>query len=221
MRRKIIGLLNSFSQGKSGGDMVFIEIMKRIKGFDKIIITSEIGKKICLESGLKGYYSITTTESEFNNIIGIYLNRIIKALFLRFEIKENDVLLGSSDFLPDVLPIFIWKFRNRKAIWVQHVFHLIPGFRKIPFLAQKLSFLQIKLLADKIIVDNHLLKKELINQGFDENKIYVIYPGIDIKYLSLFEKSKISFDAVFLGQFRLSKGIFELINIWRMVWVNR
>jgi glycosyltransferase involved in cell wall biosynthesis len=210
--------MNAYSQGKSGGDMVFIEIAKRIKKYDKVIITSSLCQKLCQKSGLEGKYLITTCESEFRNVILTYLKRTVKAFFLKLKLKDKDILLGTSDFLPDVLPIFWLKLRNKKNKWVQHIFHLISPSRRTSFLAQKISLFLIKHLADLVVVDNKLLKDDLIKIGFDSRKIFVNYPGIDLEYLKLVKIDITSgYEGIFMAQLRPSKGIFDLIKIWKLV----
>lgn len=217
-RLRLIAFMNAYSQGKSGGDMVFIEIAKRLKDYDKVIVTSLLGKKLCQESGLKGKFLITTRESEFRNVIWTYLRRTIKATFLKLKLKDKDILLGTSDFLPDVLPIFCLKLRNKKTRWVQHIFHLIPPNRQIPFLAQKVSLFLIKHLADLVVIDNRLLRQDLINIGLNPQKIVVNHPGIDLKYLrSIKPKTEGRYEGIFMAQLRPSKGIFDLIKIWKLV----
>lgn len=221
-RDRLIAFMNAYSQGKSGGDMVFIEIAKRFRDYDKVIVTSLLGKKLCQENGLQGKYLVTTQEPEFRNVVWTYIKRIIKAFFLKLKVEKRDVFLGTSDFLPDVLPIFWLKLRNKKNKWVQHIFHLTPSSRKIPFLAQKVSLLLIKHLADSVVVDNHLLQEELIKVGLDSQKIVVNHPGINLQYLRLAgaKKEKI-YDGIFMAQMRSSKGIFDLIKIWQWVCQER
>lgn len=215
---KVIAFMNAYSQGKSGGDVVFIEIAKRLGGYDKLIITSLLGKKLCQRNGVKGNYLITTRELEFKNVAWTYLQRIIKVLRLKLELGSSDVFLGTSDFLPDVLPAFFLKIKNDNNRWVQHIFHLIPSSRKIPFLAQRLSFNLIKRKADLIVVDNTLLKKELIRLGFPSRKIFINYPGIDLDYLkSVRPKEENAYEGVFMAQLRPQKGIFDLLKIWKVV----
>ena len=216
-RPRLIAFMNSYSQGKSGGDMVFIEIAKRIKSFEKVIITSYLGKKLCQENGIEAKYLVTTKEFEFKNVILTYLQRTIKAFFFDFKVKKNNVLLGTSDFLSDVLPIFWLKIKNPKVKWIQHIFHLIPSLRKISYFAQKISFLLIKNRADLIIVDNSLLKKELVKLGFNKKKIEVNYPGIKLEYLKKIKPAKRGYEGIFMAQLRPSKGIFDLIKIWKLV----
>lgn len=210
--------MNAFSQGKSGGDMVFIEIAKRIKNYDKVTVTSLLGKNLCQECGLEGKFLITTRELEFRNVIFTYIRRILKTFFLKLEIKKGDIFWATSDFLPDILPIFLLKKKNSQLKWIQHIFHLISSERKLPFRFQKISFFMIRKLADVVVVDNSQLRDDLVNLGFSKEKIFVNYPGINFEYLRTFKaKRGFSYDGIFMAQFRESKGIFDLLKIWKLV----
>jgi glycosyltransferase involved in cell wall biosynthesis len=219
--RKLIAFMNSYSQGKSGGDVCFIEVAKRINKFDRIVITSLLGKKLCEIKGLKANYLITTKEQNFKKVISTYFKRIIKAFFLRMKIDSKDILYSTSDFLPDVLPAFYQKIKNKNVFWIQKIFHLIPSGRLIPHYAQKASFLFIKHFADLVIVDNRLLKEGLIHQRFNVNKIEENSVGIDTKYFKDIKAIEgKEYDATFLGRLHPSKGIFALIEIWKFVCKN-
>lgn len=215
---KLIAFFNAYSHGKAGGDSVFIEIAKRLTDFEITVITSELGKTFCQQAGLQADYRITSNESTFTKVISTYLKRTWKAFFFNLDLHPNDILLGTSDFFPDVLPIYWLRLGNQKLKWIQHVFHLIPSSRKIPYVTQKISLFLIKHLADAIVVDNHILKEELLRIGFDAKKIFVNYPGIDLPYLhSISKDSKTIYDGVCMAQIRPSKGILELIDIWKFV----
>ena len=222
MKRKLIAFLNSYSQAISGGDACFIELAKRMDKFEKVVVTSLLGRKLCEAKGLTANYLVTTQEQNFRNVIFTYLKRIIKAIFLRIKIDNEDILYSTSDFLPDVLPAFCQKIKNKYAYWVQKIFHLIPTNRFIPHFAQKISFFLIKNFADLVIVDNRLLQEELIRQGFDANKIEVNPPGIDVKYFKDIKPSgEKGYDANFLGRLHPSKGIFDLVDVWKLVCENK
>jgi glycosyltransferase involved in cell wall biosynthesis len=216
--RRLIAFMNSYSQAISGGDACFIEMAKRMNKFEKIVVTSLLGKKLCEVKGLTASCLITTRENKFKNIIRTYFVRIIKAIFLKLEIGDGDILYSTSDFLPDVLPAFYQKIKNSRVSWVQKVFHLIPSDRIIPYLAQKLSFFFIKHYSDLVIVDNHLLKQVLIRLGFKEGRVKVNTPGIDFDYFSNIKPLEGKrYDAVFLGRLHPSKGIFDIVDIWKLV----
>ena len=216
--RKLIAFMNAYTQGMSGGDARFIEVVKRLDNFEKIVVTSLLGSNTCLSRGLRAKYLVTTREKYFRNVILTYLKRLIKALLLNIDINKNDILYSTSDFLPDVFPAFFYKIKNKDSMWVQLIFHLIPKNRKIPYCAQRISFLFIKNFADLIIVDNILLRKELVALGFKIQKVKVNTPGIDLKYfLNLKSEKKNGYDGVFLGRLHPSKGIFDLVKIWKTV----
>lgn len=247
-KRVVICIFNSYINvsgldvrymGLSGGDARFIEIFKRIKYFDKVIITSLVGRKICEHNNLEARFILTTKELQASNIVFTDFIRIIKALFLKIEIRDNDTIYSTSDFLMDTLPGFVWKFRNRKANWVVCVFLLVPSLFKdysrsysktnnfsIPsfnrilyFFSQQLTISLGRRWADHILVLNRIDKEYLTrNRGIDESKIIVVNGGVDYEHIiSLRSEKTKTYDAVFLGRMHAQKGIFDLIKIWRIV----
>ncbi len=215
--------MNSYSDGKSGADKAFIEIFKRIKNINVTVVTSKLGKQLCEKEKMPSNYIITTKETEFNHVRLIYFRRIIQAVLLILNVGRFDIIYSTSDALADVLPAFIFKVRNglkpvvTKVVWVQKIFHLIPKERKLSHLAQEISFTISKRFADVIIVDNKLLKEELIIQDFPNNKIKVNHLGVDHEFFRKIPAANKKVDATFLGRLHESKGIFDLIKIWKIV----
>jgi len=209
--------MNAYSQGISGGDNAFIELAKRINDFDITIVTSQLGKTLCLRKGLKADFIITTKETRFTNVIYIYLKRIFKSFFLKMKLNKGDILFGTSDSLPDTIPIFILKKRNRHIPWIQKFYHFIPGDRRISHLSQRLSIRFIRKFSDLTIIGNNSLKNEFLSSGFRKEQIAVSYPGINLDILESIKPDKKRYDCVFMGQLRPQKGIFDIINIWHLV----
>ena len=218
--KKILAFMNAYTSGKGGGDVIFLELCKYLDQYAEItVITSWLGKKLALEYCDSLNFIIIDKRKYFKNIISTYLFRGIKALFLKIKLRSGDFLYGTSDFLPDVLPAFFYKLCNKKVIWIQKIYHIIPTNRKISFLAQNLSFFLIKLLTDKIIVINKDVKEYLIKKGFDGKKIEIIYPGINLNNIQNKKyKGCTNYDAVFVGRLVESKGIYDLIEIWSLVY---
>lgn len=215
---RLIAFMNSYTEGISGGDTCFIEIAKRMKGYDKVVITSLLGKEACETAGLKAGYLITSRELRPKNVILTYFNRILVALLLGIKINKGDILYSTSDFLPDVIPAFYKKIRNPDAVWIQKMFHLIPSDRFLSYYTQRISFFFIKRFADLVIVDNSLLKKDLIKLKFNDRKVALNRLGIDLGYLNTVKaKDKKRYDGVFLARLHPSKGIFDLVEIWRLI----
>lgn len=210
----IFAFLNSYTEGLSGGDACFINNAKYLNRKDNLtIVTSALGKILCQNNRIRANYLITSQEKRFSNVMFTYFIRTLKTLLINIPL-DNSILYSSSDFLPDVLAPYIQKIFHKKHIWVQKIFHLIPKNRVIPSLFQRLCFLFIK-SADIIIVDNAKLKSDLENNyGLSSGKIFVIPPGVDISYFKKIKKEKKKYDAIFIGQLRESKGIFDIPNIW-------
>ena len=217
--KKIFAFMNAYTSGKSGGDVIFLELCKYFNQYTEVtVITSWLGKELALEYCDNLNFIITDKRKHFKNIIFTYLFRGIKSLFIKIKLKPGDVLYGTSDFLPDVLPIFFKKLSNKKVIWMQKIYHIIPAGRKISFFAQNLSFFLIKLLADKIIVINKDVKEYLVKKGFNADKIEIIYPGINLNKIQNRKYDyPTNYDAVFVGRLVESKGIHDIIDIWSLI----
>lgn len=225
--RRLIAFMNAYSSGRNGGDVVFAETVKRLKKMDTVVITSRLGKRFCLANGLKGSFYLTSTESEFDNVWVIYLKRVIRALLLKIDVQPSDLILGSSDYFPDVFPILKLKLTFPQTPWIQYVHHLILDWRKRPgnlavnivnYFFQRLSLYAIRRFSDKIVVVNSLVKKALVDRGFEAKKIAVIPNGLTLSYFfNIKPHEKNRFQAVFLGRIQPSKGILELIHIWKIV----
>lgn len=211
----ILAYLNSYTHGRSGGDMVFVEIASRLedKGHGFKIVTSLLGKELCEEVGAEANYFMTTREKAFKNIVFTYLKRVIVGVYYALKIPDSKIVLATSDFLPDVFPSISNKIFS-KSVYIQHIFHVINKERPFPYYSQKLSFFLIKKFADAVIVDNNLLVEDLVSLGFCKKKIYVNYPGIRLSYLNQVTLRDSGFDGVFMAQLRESKGIFDLVEIW-------
>ncbi len=226
-RKRIFFLFNSFVS-ISGADIRFIEMAKRMDGFNKIIVTSSLGKKICEENGLDAKYLLTTKEKQIKNVPVIYLARMIRALLSKIGANHHDVLFSSSDILPDVFPAFLLKIRKPMVRWIAPVYHLIPHSSKRPggyklsnilsYLGQRLSLRLIN-RADLIITETNFLRNKLIEEyQVSPDKITAVQSGFNPKVIDnvIWNREKI-YDVCFLARLHLSKGILDLIKAWSYV----
>ncbi len=234
---KIIGLMNSYSENISGGDIHFIEIFKRLKG-KKLVITSKLGEKTCKKMALSAKYFITSQEKKIKNICFTYFKRTFKALSLLTRLDDHyNFIYSSSDFLPDTIPAFFYKKRFPKTKWIVLIHLLLPslfrdytksfspqnsfffpGFKRtLYFFGQRLTIFLANKKANKILVLNNLDKKLLVDKlKVKANKVKVTSNGISYKKAKLAEKEKI-YDGIFIGRFHHQKGIFDLVKIWQFV----
>lgn len=219
---KIVAFMNTYSQGRSGADVRFVEITRHWKNINITLITSQMGSYFSKELKFSGDFLITSKEKEFKNPILTYIIRTIKALLFNIKTDSYTVLYSTSDFFPDIIPAFILKNRFNK--WISVIHHIYPHYKKrggniitniVAFYLQKLSFYLIKKKSDKIIVVNELIKKDLLTFGFVNEKIIVSSNGINLKYINRIKVSNTKYDGIYLGRLGYSKGIFDLIKIWK------
>lgn len=153
-----------------------------------------------------------------------YLLRIIKCTQILLSIKGGTIIYSSTNIFPDIVPAFIAKIKNPKIFWVARIHHLAPKpqnrsgnliINSISYITQEISLVCVK-KADKVAVLNDNLLPTLIKKGFDKSKLIVLPAGIDSEKWQ-FAKSSKTFDAIFLGRLHPSKGIYDLIPIWKLV----
>jgi glycosyltransferase involved in cell wall biosynthesis len=224
--------------GKTGGLVRLIQVMKRFSADpDKINVQINCTGQVAgyfRDSGLEVKYRIIKSSLTFYGNLELCL----KALFLMIrhisvfiipKTKNNDeknVVYCSSDLFWEVILAYIAKFKNKDVEWVQVIHHIYPSWRArsgsvvTNFFGeyfQKFSFFLICRKADKIILVNPLIKDSLIKNGFRKEKIYVLSNGVDVEYFDRIIKEEPSYDGVFLGRLSVSKGIDDLIEIWKNV----
>ncbi len=83
------------------------------------------------------------------------------------------------------------------------------------FISRKLLIWSIN-NADKVLTISKDLKKDLTRYGVKKN-ISVIPVGIDIALYKKIKKQKKIYDAIFIGRHTPEKGIFDLIDVWKLV----
>jgi glycosyltransferase involved in cell wall biosynthesis len=151
-------------------------------------------------------------------------------LVLRTDFLEKrdgkTIVYSSSDLFWEVIPAYFFKKRKKSVKWVQVIHHIYPDWKKRPgskltnffgYYLQRFSFWLIKRRADRIIVIGRSVEKDLIQLGFDDQKIWVSSNGIDFAHLSDLPSSSFSYDGVFLARLSHSKGILDLVEIWKQV----
>ena len=233
-KKNILVFMNSFwndGKGISGGDQMFIQIFKRIQNkINQIFLyTNRDGEKIIKSNKInKIKFFISNQRYDKFTLILNYLLRTYAALSC-LGLTNIDIIYSTSDFFPDVFPAFLYKFFHKKGKWIQYIFHIYPNWYQRPGnklrnltaqFFQQLSLIFIK-KADCIVNINTYVKQYLCKKGFDPNKIIINTPGINYSYLNNLKLSNMeqAYDGVFLSRLMPSKGIFDLIKIWKEVVV--
>ncbi len=143
-----------------------------------------------------------------------YVHRIIIGILrAAFDRNRYELVYSASDFLADSLPAFIYKLKGSK--WIAGYF--LHAFKSNPlhYFSQKVVRQLIKWFADMVLVTNPTMYPI-----FPDKKKAWINGGIDLSLAGVSDKPKI-YDAVFCGRIHHSKGIDELLEIWKLVIKDR
>lgn len=228
------------NQSTSGGVIRQMEILKRLSKKPNVVLWIVTSKAYCdafRENHVKAIYRVTPYFINGESLAEILLDSILRSIYASIAIilpKGGNILIYSpSDFLWDTFPAYVWKLRSKHLKWVQVVHHLYDSpFRRkgekfltnlLGFLSQRMSLFLIRRKADAVIVVSPLVRQCLRELGFDSRKVRVVYNGIDKTKIEHFEPSSNrlkKYDCVFLGRLNVSKGLFDLIEIWRVLLKN-
>lgn len=224
--------------GKTGGLVRLAEILERPSGSNKmevvLISSDESYADYFRENNVSIKFRPVKSKLKFKSLLGLCLKSLIilaKSFFILkldfLESKNRKVIIySSSDLFWEVIPAYFFKTRKKSIKWVQVIHHIYPDWRKRPgrkavnffgYYLQGFSFWLIRKKADKIIVLNNIVKNDLMQMSFSENKIFVSSNGIDINHFENMEKAELVYDGVFLARLSYSKGIIDLIEIWKNV----
>ena len=170
------------------------------------------------------------------NVLRTYLWRILSCPFARYP-KNVDAVYAPSDFLFDLLPALLCRWRNPGAKLVVCVFLIAPnpfkGYenvfgrgRRLPtvrgvlyYVTQWLSVFLARKAGATLLVLNSLDKDALVAMGAAPEKVHVVTMGVDGAFfdgVSPVEETPV-YDGIFLGRLHPQKGLFDLVRIWRLV----
>lgn len=226
--------------GKSGGTVRLIEILKRLNIANRakiVFVCTPFMKEYFENAGISADYRIVNSNSTFKNLFSLGIKSVI--LISRFlfssepkkiaSLDEKTVIYSSSDLFWEVIPAYYLKLKNKNIKWIQVIHHTYPDWKKragnklinfFGFYLQRFSLWLIKKKSDKIIVLNYLVRDSIVQMGFPPNKIYLSYNGINFDYIDKIEKAQSVYEGVFLGRLSPSKGISDLIEIWKNVCLD-
>lgn len=217
----------------SGGDKILEKMAPFLLPNIKIsVIVPAIGIKHWQAANLKNVTIVNLPKTIFDNnsnptmIFIAYLLRIWHSYWKIRQVKEKGIIYSSTNVLPDVAPAFLFKLTNNKIAWIARVHHLVSAPHKRPgrlsvnivsYLMQKLANFMIRTKSDQIISLNKGLKAKLISLGFNKSKLEVLGAGIETDKISMVKRLKITYDGVFVGRLHPTKGIYDLVKIWKIV----
>lgn len=169
----------------------------------------------------------------------MYALRMIKQCINVLKIPpSNDinVIYSGSDFWPDAIPAFLLKRRFKQAKWVAgfYLFVANPFSSETPYkgktalkgliyyLSQLPVYYLVRKYADSVWVTSEPDRYKFIDGRLTPNRVTAIRGGVDIKNsIQVIEAKEKEFDAVFIGRFHPQKGVLELVEIWKLVCIEK
>lgn len=228
---KLLIIINGWTTKISGGDSHIIGVSERwFKKCTVELLVPKVAYRFLPKNLIldRIYLPNTRFEDEnklktLPNIIFAYIFRIINSSRRTFE-KKYDVVISSSHFIIDVLPAIVYK-RKMKSKLVVYIYHLVSSHRRrislqryISILDEKLSLWLIRKNADIIFTDNEIVKSELLDLGFNGDKIFITDIGINVDFIrSIPNVNNKKYDACFIGRLVTQKGIFDLVSVWSAI----
>jgi glycosyltransferase involved in cell wall biosynthesis len=228
---------SSFGNGISGGDRIWIEFATNWaqKNFVEVVTWTDGKAMYDRQNKPKApHLNFNIQNSIFfsaKNFLLSYLLRIIGSIVWAMKFSDTSVVYSASEFLMDVFPAAILKLKNPSLLWIATWYQTAPSpfkgynnnFSLNAFLywfSQFITKFLITSLADKVLVNNELEKKQFdkLNKS---GKVIVVLGAVDYPLIQKWQKKNKNFrkkyDAVFQGRFHPQKGVLELISIWEKV----
>lgn len=144
-------------------------------------------------------------------------------------LNPYDYVYSVSDFYPDLIPAFVYKWKNPKCKWIAGYYLVVcppfaPGYHYKGFNRLKGFLYWLMQIPSRWVVnkwaDIVFVTSEPDRKYFPNKKVVIIRGGVS----EYGEKNKNpKYDAIFIGRFHYQKGVLELLDIWKTVvylWEN-
>jgi len=205
---------NNMGNEFTGGDRIWIELMKRWKN----VTLCGCREAIDLYNDVRGKKVSPT-------LWNITRNTIIKTFkgLKSLPTAKFDYIYSTSDFYPDLLPALLYKHHHPTTKWLAAYYLIAPpsfstttpykqsfalvfkGF--LYWLMQRVSLWLVNRYADVVMITSEPDKRY-----FPNKKVVVVRGGVT----RFGERNKVhKYDAIYIGRFHYQKGVVELINMWR------
>ncbi len=136
------------------------------------------------------------------------------------KVSGHKILVASSHFLPDVLPIFFKARRDNGVTRAVYIHHIVQEMQRpsnlntlLANIQESICFSLIKRRFDKIIVVNDATKNSLLKRGFTKQDIMVSSNFIDIDLATSKPYSEKEFALVYCGRMVKQKGVDDFLYL--------
>ncbi len=191
--------------GLSGGDRIFIELMKGWRRHAQIVLVGcEEAIVIAKRGGAEDMRYLQTRAADTSVSYGLLallkhtcrrLATGVRALkTYSAELSDVDIVYSVSDFYPDFWPAFLMKRRNPRLVWIAgyYLFAAPPWAKDSPYkgaqwlrgliywLLQRPSYYLINRYADQVFVTSEPDVKRFVTPRRGRERIAVVQGGVDI-----------------------------------------
>ncbi|ALV63859.1 Glycosyltransferase [Thermococcus sp. 2319x1] len=214
--------------GISGGDMRWIEIAKKWQdmGIEIHVLTQDAGIDLCERVGLTVEFHKMEMPSEYS--VNGYLLRALNSFRLPKELTRFEgIIYASTEHWYDVIPGALIKRKNPRSKFVVVAHWVAPLIRTgtslinsiLFYINQRMGYFVGKRYADIFLAVSEPTGNDLKRIGIPESKIRIVEAGVDyeeIRRIASQVKEK-EFDGVFMKRFDGTKGVFDVVEIWKHV----
>lgn len=230
---KILVLSNGWTTQISGGDEHILQVTRYwSKAHDISFLLPSSGYRYAKRSfcdKIKLYVYHTPLEKSVRGMIQVsflYLIRVLSIflVILKGLYRDYEIIITSSHYPYDVIPAMLLKrlIPNSRVVVYFHsldIPHLDFGLpRIVSLITNFFSGLLIKMFADGVITVNSYTLNFLSSLGIKRKKIFLSSNGVAINCANFMQSSKRrDFDGCFIGRHVRHKGIYDLLNVWKIV----
>lgn len=163
------------------------------------------------------------------NLFLVYPFRIISNFIMSLTFKRKYDVIIAPNYLPqNMIPaIFFKKFSKAKLVVYFHttppdvrkdyIDKLNPLRKQISLANWALTVWLAEKFYDIIFVVNNVTKDYFIKRGNSPDKIILATNGVDRDKIKNIKVTNKEYDACFLGRLVKNKGVFDLVQIWKIV----
>lgn len=236
MKKKKL-LINIVNLDANGVQIIWLIKFKKLEslGFELWINGGDFLQKISLKhkdvytfnQSLKRKLDKTSIRiiSKFGYIVYVFKKNLTAWRSLdKIRRQKYSVVYSPSSVLDLIIIPFLLKHYDRNLIWVTVFDNAVPflgtGNKLVRFLAWLFFQISVELLrrADRIFAVTPYLKAYLIRRGFSPDKIFITGNAVEADLISKAKSNrKYKIDALFMGRINEKKGIFDLLEVLKIV----
>ena len=232
----ILIVFNSLMGVIGGGSRHIVEVVDYWCDNNKIdYLISQSGYEVAKShiqkkpSDNKGVILYSTPFDHSKNLFLVYISRIIKNVLMSLKFKRKYDIIIAPNYLPqNMIPaIFFKKSKNTKLVVYFHttppfirkayISKLSPVRKYISLLNWEICVFLAKRFFQVIFVVNGVTKDYFVKRGIAHDRVFITNNGIDLNLIRSVKVDEKEFDACFLGRLVENKGVFDLVQIWKIV----